>query len=187
MATEPSRRAWLLYAACRERASIPGCRAVGKEELGCTKKEKGTRRVGRGRPAQEGEAWGVREKPSWAPRGRKFGGPAQEKSVEKRKKGGKEGRPQLGRRGAGPEWGGGRARWAARGRKMGKGEFWGKLSIFLFSPNPHTKNYFLAKTLNHKQENMVRHDATAIKITPRVYLHEIFELTLVRILKMYKA
>jgi hypothetical protein len=90
--------------------------------------------------------------------------------VEKRKRGG-------GRKG-GHDWatagldrnggGGRRARWAAKGRKMGKGEFWGKLSIFLFCPNPHPKNYFLAKTLNHKQENMVRHDATTIKITPRV-------------------
>jgi hypothetical protein len=103
--------------------------------------------------------------------------------VEKRKKGGKEGRPRLGRRGAGLEWGVAAPGGPPKGEKMGKGEFWGSFVFSFFCPNPHPKNYFLAKTLNHKQENMVRHDATTIKITPRVYLHETFELTLVRILK----
>jgi hypothetical protein len=108
MAAEPSRRVWRLYTARRARASTPGCRA-GKEELGRSKKEKGTRRVGRGRAAQEGEAWGAWEEPSWAARGRKSGGPAQEKSVEKRKE-------KMGKR-KGGQWGK-RGGWVA-GRRAG--------------------------------------------------------------------
>jgi hypothetical protein len=92
--------------------------------------------------------------------------------------GGKKGRSRLGHRGAGSEWGGGRARWVTRGReKRARESFGGSFLFSFFCPNPHPKNYFLAKTLNHKQENMVRYDATTIKITPRVYLHETFELT----------
>jgi hypothetical protein len=84
---------------------------------------------------REGRREGAREEPSWAARGRKFGGPAQENSEEKRKNGGKEREVA-----AGPPRGwvgmGGRARQVGhqRERKKGKGEFWGKLSIFLFLP-----------------------------------------------------
>jgi hypothetical protein len=127
MAAEPSRRAWWLYAARRARASTPGCRA-GKEELGRSKKEKGARRVGRGRPAQDGEAWGHGRSPA-GPRG--GGNPVGlrrknrwRKGKKKREKG-REARGKkrwLGRRA--PSWpttrekgGGGRAGrgWAAPG------------------------------------------------------------------------
>jgi hypothetical protein len=67
-----------------------------------------------------------------------------------------------------------RARWAARGRK-GKGRVFGGGGVFYFPffALISTQKYFLAKSLNHKQKNMVRHDATTIMLTPRVYLHKI--------------
>jgi hypothetical protein len=82
--------------------------------------------------------------------------------------------------------GGWHARWVARGRKWARESFGGSF-LFSFFALISTQKYFLAKSLNHKQENMVRHDATTIMITPRVYLHKIFELTLVRILKRGKV
>ena len=103
MAAEPSRRVWRLYAARRARASTPGCRA-GKEELGRSKKEKRTRRVGRGRPAQEGEAWGRGRSPA-GPRG--GGNPVGLRRKNRWKKRKKEGRP-----------GGKRGSWVA-GRRAG--------------------------------------------------------------------
>jgi hypothetical protein len=107
----------------------PLAAAPGRRSWAALKKEKGARRVGRGRPTQEGG-------------GRKSGGPVQEKSVEKRKKkgkrkGGQGEKRRLGRRAPSRpttrEKGGGEGQAAAGPRQRNRPKREGGFGIFLAS------------------------------------------------------
>jgi hypothetical protein len=115
----------------------------------------------RGGPRGEG-AWLGRGGIGWAEEG-------------KRREKGEEGRGWAAEPGSAQDGGGGESEkggalagpCALLGHKRRGRDF--PFSIFLFSSKLHPKVLF-TKSLNHKQKNMVRHDATT---TPRVYLHKI--------------